>query len=140
MKKENVKISFTILLTFMMLFSLSSCGEKLTPEESVRKILSSEFRLEYGLNMEKCEFTDVKTTVVTAEMLKRDHWLAADGVHENDVIFRVTYDVKACFNPEWLPTANGEIKGKWVRDAYACGYLKYVSEGKYKLLRIGTGF
>ena len=52
----------------------------------------------------------------------------------------MTYDVKARFNPEWLPTANGEIKGKWVRDAYACGYLKYVSEGKYKLLRIGTGF
>ncbi len=124
-----------------MTFSLCACNDnKLTTEESVKKILTSEFRQDYGLNMAKCVFTEVDTTVVTAEMLKRDRWLAFDGVHENDVIFQVTYNIKARFDPEWLPMANGEIQGKWVRNAYVCGYLKYISEGKYKLLSMGTGF
>ena len=139
MYKLLLRIS-AVILALIMLVSLCACGQKLTPEESVRKNLISEFRWDYGLNMERCEFTEVKTTVVTAEMLKRDRWLAADEVHENDVIFQVTYDIKARFNPEWLPTGNGEIDGHWVRNAYCCGYLKYISEGKYELLSIGTGF
>ena len=63
-----------------------------------------------------------------------------DGVDENDIIYSVTYDIKARSNPENLTIENGEIKGQWIRGAYVCGYLKCISEDKYRLYSIGTGF
>ena len=93
------------------------------------EILTSQFRMEYGWDMKECVFTEVDTVVVTRETLKKNPKLVRDGVDENDIIFRVTYDIKAGSNPEKLTIENGEIKGQWIRDAYVCGYLKYISEG-----------
>ena len=92
--------------------------------------------------MQKYKISEIDVTVVTPELMKEWRWLYYDGVRENDVVFGVTYDVKTWdFLPvECLSMANGEEDGHWVRNAYYCGYLKYISEGKYELLSIGTGF
>ena len=131
-----------ILLCAALTVCVCACGTRRTPEESVRKELIKELRWTHGLCMEKCEISEINVKVVTPELLKEDRWLAYDGVRENDVVFDVTYDIKAWdFLPvDWLCVANGEYHGHWVRNAYYCGYLKCISPGHYELLSIGTGF
>ena len=142
MKKAGLFRAITVVLAVLILFSLSGCDRKYTPEEAVRKELVRELRVEHGLFMQKYKISEINVTVVTSELMKEWRWLYYDGVRENDVVFGVTYDVKTWdFLPvECLSMANGEEDGHWVRNAYFCGYLKYISEGKYELLSMGTGF
>ena len=51
MKKAGLFRAITVVLAVMMLFSLSGCDRKYTPEEAVRKELVRELRVEHGLLM-----------------------------------------------------------------------------------------
>ena len=68
MKKAGLFRAITVVLAVMMLFSLSGCDRKYTPEEAVRKELVRELRVEHGLLMQKYKISEIDVTVVSGRI------------------------------------------------------------------------
>ncbi len=155
MKKTKLFRTIILALAVALTVSLCACGNskteavssdiasqsELTPAQQVENHLLEEFTKMYGDNMELCEFKTIK--IYSAEEIEENAELFQDlKFSDNDIVFAATYDLKAPdgMDPTPLTPANGEEDGQWVRDKYACGYLKFVSEGEYVLESWGTSF
>ena len=155
MKRTSVFRTVIIAMAVALTFALCACGNakngavssdaasqsELTPEQQVEKLLLEEFTNNYGDNMEKCEFKEIK--IYTAEEIAENKEIFSDyNFEDTDIVFAATYDLKAPDgkDPTPLTPANGEEDGQWVRNKYICGYLSRVSEGEYELASCGTAF
>ena len=155
MKKTNLFRTIILALAVALTVSLCACGNskseavssdiasqsELTAAQQVENHLLDEFTKMYGENMELCEFKTSK--IYSAEEIAEEAELFQDyNFSDNDIVFAATYDLKAPDGTDPIPLtpANGELDGQWVRDKYACGYLKFVSEGEYVLESWGTSF
>ena len=155
MKKTFTFRTLIIAMAVALTFSLCACGNakngavsseaasqsELTPKQQVEKLLREEFANNYGDNMEKCEFREIK--IYTPEEIAENEVMFYECHFEDtDIVFSATYDLKAPDGKDILPLlpANGEEDGQWVRNKYICGYLSLVSEGVYELASVGTAF